>query len=90
MGHGHTAGAWYQKAAEQDSEEAQYELGEMYKDGIGVDQSASNALRWYNQVAKSYSPSLRFKASGRIRNIIKSARQQRKENQPGLGKAEDK
>ena len=38
---------WYEKAAEQGLAGAQFNLGIMYENGAGVDQSDSMAMRWY-------------------------------------------
>jgi uncharacterized protein len=43
--------SWYRKAAEQGDAHAQFNLGVMYADGIGVPQDAVQAYMWYNLAA---------------------------------------
>jgi hypothetical protein len=40
----------YRKAAEQGDAESQSDLGSLYRDGKGVQQDYSEAIRWYRQV----------------------------------------
>ena len=40
------------EAAEQDHANAQYNLGIMYKEGEGVDQSHATAVKWYRKAAE--------------------------------------
>lgn len=40
-------------AAEDDSDEAQYQLGLCYRDGKGVEQSYTEAMKWLGKAAKS-------------------------------------
>jgi TPR repeat protein len=42
---------WFQKAAEQNFAEAQYNLGVCYDDGEGVTKDAVQALKWYSLAA---------------------------------------
>ena len=43
---------WFHKAAEQGNAEAQFELGEAYDDGVGVEQDYSRAAEWYRKAAE--------------------------------------
>ena len=43
---------WYEKAAEQGSASAQYELGNFYYRGAGVSQSYEKAMYWYEKAAE--------------------------------------
>lgn len=42
---------WMKKAAEQGHADAQYKLGNMYRNGYGVRQSDETALKWYRKAA---------------------------------------
>jgi hypothetical protein len=46
-----TAIMWYQKAAEQGNDKAQYLLGIMYENGYGVEADTTEALIWYKKAA---------------------------------------
>ncbi|MDR1695416.1 MAG: SEL1-like repeat protein [Endomicrobium sp.] len=46
------AAAWYRKAAEQGSSDAQYELGEMYYYGRGVNKISDEAFKWFEKSAE--------------------------------------
>ena len=43
---------WYRKAAEQGHAEAQYRLGAMYREGVGVQQDYVHAHKWYHLAAR--------------------------------------
>ena len=43
---------WYRKAAEQGDARAQYNLGNMYRNGRGVKQDNHEAMRWYRKAAE--------------------------------------
>jgi tetratricopeptide (TPR) repeat protein len=43
---------WYRKSAEQGDEDAQNNLGYMYKEGLGVAKDYSEALKWYRKSAE--------------------------------------
>ena len=43
---------WLRKAAEQDSHGAQFNLGEMYENGLGVPQNYVKAAKWYSKGAE--------------------------------------
>ncbi len=43
---------WYRKAAEQGYAKAQYNLGNMYREGEGVKQDYAKAVRWYTKAAE--------------------------------------
>ena len=45
------ARVWFKKAARQNSAQAQFALGRMYDEGIGVQQDKSRALQWIKQAA---------------------------------------
>lgn len=47
-----TAFNYFQKAAQQGHAEAQYELAEMYQDGLGVSESEKHATKWYGLAAE--------------------------------------
>ena len=44
---------WHQKAANQGNSKAQYKLGLMYRDGIGVRQNKLQAKEWFGKVCDS-------------------------------------
>ncbi len=44
--------AWYRRAAEQGDARAQYNLGVMYAEGLGVPQDAAAAVAWYRRAAE--------------------------------------
>ena len=46
-----TAVKWYRKAADQGCQQAQYNLGCMYKNGEGVGQSNATAVEWWLKAA---------------------------------------
>ena len=43
---------WYRKSAEQGNTDAQYQLGYMYHNGIGVSKDHTKAAEWYSKAAK--------------------------------------
>ena len=43
---------WYEKAAEQGDAEAQYNLGNMYYHGHGVDVNHKKAVEWFKKAAE--------------------------------------
>ncbi|WP_455210973.1 tetratricopeptide repeat protein, partial [Kaarinaea lacus] len=45
------AAQWYKKAATEGDADAQYELGDMYKQGTGVEQNNSLAIKWFRKAA---------------------------------------
>ncbi len=45
------AADWYRKAAEQGDADAQYMLGNMYRDGVGVESDSDLAVDWYCRAA---------------------------------------
>lgn len=47
------AAGWYRKAAEQGNADAQYILGGMYRDGIGVRKDQAEAGRWYRRASRA-------------------------------------
>ena len=46
------AAKWYRKAAEQGHSEAQYQLGECYYCGHGVDKDYNEAVKWFRKAAE--------------------------------------
>jgi len=44
---------WFAKAAKQGDPEAQYKLGLMYRDGLGVTQNKSESRRWLRKAANN-------------------------------------
>jgi hypothetical protein len=46
------AAAWYRKAAEQRNLKAQFLLGGLYHEGLGVPQDYAEAYFWYNLAAR--------------------------------------
>ncbi len=44
--------AWYRKAAEQGHVDGQYALGDMYRDGNGVDQDHEESIKWLKRAAE--------------------------------------
>ena len=46
------AARWFRKAAEQGNVIAQFNLGELYFYGWGVDQNDTEAARWYRKAAE--------------------------------------
>jgi len=43
--------AWFHKAATQGNAAAQYHLGWMYEDGLGVPKDDGQAMAWYQKAA---------------------------------------
>jgi TPR repeat protein len=43
---------WYTLAAEQGYAHAQFNLGWMYDEGVGVEKNKAEAVRWYTQAAE--------------------------------------
>ncbi len=43
---------WYRLAAEQGDARAQYNLGQMYREGQGVPQNDKTAMKWYTLAAE--------------------------------------
>jgi len=43
---------WYRKAAEQGHAAAQFNLGEMYENGWGVDKNYSTEVEWYRKAVE--------------------------------------
>ena len=43
---------WYRKAAEQNQDYAQYNLGVCYEEGLGVQESIDEAVKWYRKAAQ--------------------------------------
>ena len=46
------AAEWSARAAEQGFAEAQYELGECYYYGNGIDENETEAVKWYQKAAE--------------------------------------
>lgn len=46
------AAMWYQRAAEQGNMKGQYEWGDCYYNGWGVDKNEEEAVRWYRKAAE--------------------------------------
>ena len=46
------AAKWYRKAAEQGDVDAQYNLGDMYRYGLGVSQDYTEGVKWYRKAAE--------------------------------------
>jgi uncharacterized protein len=42
---------WYAKAAEKGRPEAEYRVGYMYEQGLGVPKSTTEAMKWYKMAA---------------------------------------
>ncbi|CAN5449693.1 hypothetical protein BH10PSE19_BH10PSE19_10650 [soil metagenome] len=51
---------WYQKAAEMEHAQAQYDLALMYKDGLGVQQDNEAALYWFSRAASQRKTEAQF------------------------------
>ena len=45
------AAYWFQKAAAQNNQYAQYNLALCYENGIGVDKDPAEAVKWYQKAA---------------------------------------
>ena len=43
---------WYRKAAKQGSVDAQFNLGECYYEGTGVEKDAAKAVEWFRRAAE--------------------------------------
>ena len=43
---------WFRRAAEQKHEDAQFQLGEMYENGLGVQQDYAEAVKWFRRAAE--------------------------------------
>lgn len=52
---------WFLKAAKQGIVEAQYEVGKMYDDGLGVPTLSAMAKEWYLQAAEKGYPQAQFR-----------------------------
>lgn len=50
------AAKWARKAAEQGNPTAQYNLGTLYRDGEGVEQSDAEAVKWFRRAAEQGDP----------------------------------
>ena len=63
---------WYRKAAEQGSTEAMIELGNCYRDGIGVEKDEYESIKWYYKAAKQADKdaSLRMDALIPLENMV--------------------
>jgi len=46
------AAKWFHKAAENGNAEAQYQLGNLHRKGLGVDKSNAKAVKWFRLAAK--------------------------------------
>ena len=44
---------WYRKASDKDNGAAQYRIGTMYENGIGVERNQDEALKWYEKAAEN-------------------------------------
>ena len=62
-----TAFYWFTLSANQGNYAAQFFLGEMYEEGLGVERDVEQAIYWYNLSAEQGHPS----APGRIQNLTK-------------------
>ena len=65
---------WFEKVAKQGLAEAQCNLGIMYENGYGVDQSDSNAMRWHGRAAAQGHE----KAQEQINGILAGAAEKRR------------
>lgn len=45
------AASWFRKAADQGENHAQYRLGDLYKNGLGVEKDLAEAARWFQLAA---------------------------------------
>ncbi len=43
---------WYRKAAAQGNADAQSDIGELYRNGLGVSQDYAEAMTWYRKAAE--------------------------------------
>ena len=55
---------WYKKAAGAGSADAQYQIGNIYRRGLGVKQSNVHAIEWYQKAAKQGHEKARNKLGG--------------------------
>ena len=44
---------WYRKAAQQGDDDSQYNLGNMYFRGEGVEQDPAEAVKWFKMAAQN-------------------------------------
>jgi uncharacterized protein len=54
------AAKWYRLAAEQGDTRAQFSLGLMYNEGVGVPQNHTEAMKWYRRAADQGHPMAQF------------------------------
>ncbi|MCC7131063.1 MAG: sel1 repeat family protein, partial [Gemmatimonadales bacterium] len=54
------AAFWYRRAAERGSRDAQYNLGEMYNRGRGVQKSEDEAAAWFSKAAEQNHPAAEY------------------------------
>jgi len=57
---------WFRRSAERGDPDAQFSMGQMYEDGVGVVQNYSLAARWYRKAAE-HVPDLGGAGQGRNR-----------------------
>ena len=55
------AAIYYKKAAEQGYSEAQLDLGNLYKEGLGLTKDVKEALKWYTQAANQGLPEAQYR-----------------------------
>jgi S1-C subfamily serine protease len=86
---------WYQKAAEQGEALAQYNLGVLYANGIGVQKDAAEAVRWYRRAAEQGDAIAQFnlgtmyrKGEGIAKDPEEAAHWYRKAAEQGLASAQ--
>jgi len=51
---------WFRKAAKQGNVGAQFNLGRMYENGLGVDKNDSTAVEWHRKAAEQGSFGAQF------------------------------
>ncbi|CAB4382212.1 unnamed protein product [Rhizophagus irregularis] len=54
---------WYQKAAENENNDARYKLGLCYENGIGIEKDENKAFYWYQKAAVSGNKGAQYKLS---------------------------
>ena len=58
---------WWRKAAEQGDARAQYNLGQMHREGQGVPQDYAEAVKWYRKAAEQGHASAQFSLGDLLR-----------------------
>ena len=67
----HAAAAhWYQRAADRGAADAQFSIGYLYDNGLGVEQDDTQAYLWYELAASRFQSPERREAAERFRDQV--------------------